>query len=234
MSRKVVFVAILGLFCAKFAIADTVIASGAGPLPSTAQDLTGTNVTEIVGTLSGTNQNDVAMFKINITDFANFSAETVNPGAFGIPDTVLTLFQAGGFGVLANDDISGSNTLSCLPSTTASNPCPATRPSGLGPSANGIYYLAISRSANYPIDGSLNEIFNPSSSTSVVGATLGVGTIAGWDNGAFTSPDFDLVNYDIVLTGTTQPAPAVPEPASWMLMVIGFPVALAASRLRHL
>jgi len=45
----------------------------------------------------------------------------------------------------------------------------------------------------------------------VVGPNLGVGPLAGWDNGAFSQPNFDLVNYDIILTGTT------PEPATWTL-----------------
>jgi hypothetical protein len=37
--------------------------------------------------------------------------------------------------------------------------------------------------------------------------------VAGYDGGAFTSPDTDLVNYDIVLSGTT-----VPEPSTWLLL----------------
>ncbi len=54
---------------------------------------------------------------------------------------------------------------------------------------------------------------SPLSSTDVVGPNPGVGTLAGWDNGAYTQPNYDLDNYDIFLTGTT------PEPATWTLAV---------------
>ena len=186
--------------------ANLIVASGAGATPGTAQDLTGVFPTEIIGTLSGTDQNDVNMFEIFIRDPFNFSALTVLPGAFGIPDTVLSLFDLSGTGIYLNDDISGSNTLSCLSSGGVSNPCPT---SGSVLPA-GFYFLAISRSANYPVDGSNNEIFNPVSSTDLVGPSSN-GPVAGWDGGAFTSPDFDLTQYDIVLSGT------VPEPATAML-----------------
>jgi hypothetical protein len=78
--------------------------------------------------------------------------------------------------------------------------------------APGTYYIAISRSANYPVDAFNNEIFSPSSSTDVVAASDS-NPVAGYDGGAFTSPDTDLVNYDIVLSGTT-----VPEPSTWLLL----------------
>jgi len=85
-------------------------------------------------------------------------------------------------------------------------------PLGLGPLAPGDYFLAITRSANYPVDSGSNEIFSPVFSTDVVGPNGGVGPIAGWDGFSFTSPDTDLVNYDIFLSGT------VPEPATWLLV----------------
>jgi len=187
--------------------ANVIVASGAGSTIGTAEDLTGLFPTEITGTLSGTNQNDVSIFEIVNRQPWDFSAFTKLPAAFGITDTVLSLFNSSGIGVLMNDDISGSNTLSCLPSATAS-PCPTTG-SFLAP---GTYYLAISRSFNYPLDGLANEIFNPISSTDVVGPSSS-NPLAGWDGNAATSPDSDLVNYDIVLSGT------VPEPATWLLLV---------------
>ncbi len=208
MNRKLVVPAVLalGLFMIAPASAGLVLASGAGSTPATAQDLVGIYPDEILGTLSGTNQNDVNMFRILNLQPTNFSAITVFTGAFGIPDTVLSLFDASGVGIELNDDISGANTLSCLPSAGVANPCPTT---GVALPV-GIYYLAISRSANYPLDGSGNEIFNPLSSTDLVGPSS-TSPVAGWDGGAFTSPNFDQVNYDIVLTG------AVPEPATWLL-----------------
>jgi PEP-CTERM motif len=183
-----------------------IVASGAGSAPATAQDLTGLFPTEIVGTLSGTDQNDVNVFKIYNRQPLNFSSITVLPGAFGIPDTVLTLFDTNGVGVFLNDDISGSNTLSCLPSAGGGNLCPTTGTM----LAAGFYYLAISRSRNYPLDGSSVEIFDPVLSTDVAGP-FSTSPFGSWDGYAFTSPDFDLVNYDIMLNGT------VPEPATWLL-----------------
>ncbi len=211
----------LGLSLAAPCVASTVIANNAGMLPATAEDLTGAFPTEIIGTLDGINQNDVNMFEISIMQASDFSAITVLPGAYGIPDTVLSLFNASGVGVYLNDDISASNTLSCLPSADASNPCPA-GPGGNGPLTPGVYYLAISRGANYPVDSFGNEIFSPVLSTDVVGPS-NTNPVAGWDGGAYTSPDFDLVNYDILLTGT------VPEPDTFLLTGLAG-LALAAFR----
>jgi len=47
-------------------------------------------------------------------------------------------------------------------------------------------------------------------STDLVGPSS-TSPIAGWDGNAFTTPNFDLINYDIILTGTA------PEPATWLL-----------------
>jgi hypothetical protein len=200
---------LLALGLALSAQAGTITASGAGALPATAQDLTGLSPTEILGTI--TDQLGVNMFKISIVDPVAFSAITVAT-SFGIPDTVLFLFDSNGNGVYANDDLSGSNTLSCLPSADAGNPCVSSRPSGVGPASAGIYYLAITRSANFPLSGG-SEIFSPLSSTDVVGPALsGSNPVDGWDNNAFTSSNFDLVNYDILLTGTT--GSTVPEPTT--------------------
>jgi hypothetical protein len=190
--------------------AELVVATGDPSTLATAQDLTLADPTEIVGTLDGVNQNDVNFFKLDIYSTA-FSAFTLDAGAFGIPDTALFLFDSSGVGVYMNDDISGSNTFSCLPSGDAGNPCPTGR-GGTGPLTDGIYYLAISRSANYPVDAFDNEIFSPVSSTDVVGPSS-TNPVAGWDGGTFTSPDFDLINYDIMLTGV------VPEPMTWPLTV---------------
>jgi PEP-CTERM motif len=124
-------------------------------------------------------------------------------------------------GVYLNDDVSGSNTMSCLPSASLSNPCPA---SGIV-LPGGTYYLAISRSANYPLDIFGNEIFNPLSSTDLVGPSS-TNPFGSWDGGSFTSPDTDLVNYEIDLTGT------VPEPATWLLTA-GAVLALGRFRRRR-
>ncbi len=206
------------------AFAATIIADNAGMLPAAAQDLTGEFPTEIIGTLDGNNQNNVNVFEISIMDAADFSAITVLPGAYGIPDTVLSLFNSSGEGVYLNDDISASNTLSCLPSADASNPC-AVGPGGNGPLTDGTYFLAISRGANYPVDSFGTEIFSPVFSTDVVGPS-NTNPVGGWDGGAYTSPDFDLVNYDIVLTGT------VPEPGTLLLTGLAGLVLFTRRKLR--
>jgi hypothetical protein len=94
------------------------------------------------------------------------------------------------------------------------SPCPNPPPAGVGPSADGIYYLAITWSSNLPVDGSSNEIFTVNNFTDVVGPNSGVGPITNWDGNGGPAPDSDLLNYDIVLTGTT------PEPATWSLSVL--------------
>jgi len=196
------------------ATAGTVVtANNAGGLPGTAEDLSAIAVTEIQGSIPVTTDPlaGVNMFLINIIDPEFFSAIAV-PVTFGIADTDLFLFDSSGNGVLANDDISFSNTLSCLPSADAgTNPCDSSLPGGLGPVSPGLYYLAISSSANYPTSGG-NEIFNIQNSTDVVGPALtGSNPVDNFDGNYFTSTDTDLVNYDILLTGTT------PEPSTWIL-----------------
>jgi hypothetical protein len=215
-------VLVLSLYVAAPCSAGLIVATGAGSTLATAQDLAGLYPTEIVGTLSGTDQNDASMFMISNLQPWNFSALTVYTGAFGIPDTVLSLFDSSGMGIYLNDDISGSNTMSCLPSASLSNPCPA---SGIV-LPGGIYYLAISRSANYPVDNLGNEIFLSGSSTDLLGPSPSAGPVFGWDGGAFTSPNTDLINYQIDLTGT------VPEPATWLLTA-GAVLALGGLRRRR-
>jgi hypothetical protein len=193
--------------------AATIIANNAGALPGTAEDLTGLSPTEIVGTLPDTTDAllGVNMFKIDIANSEEFSAITIG-SAFGIPDTELFLFDSSGLGVYMNDDIDGGNTLSCLPSVIA-NPCSSPRPVDIGPLGAGVYYLAITRSSNLPLSVS-GDIFTIFNFTDVVGPDLTMGgndPVTNWDGGAATTPDTDLVNYDIVLTGTT------PEPATWIM-----------------
>jgi hypothetical protein len=172
------------------------------------------------------------MFKIDIANAEEFSAIVIG-SPFGVTDTVLALFDSTDLGVYLNDDISGADTLSCLPSAVA-NPCLTALPPGVGPTVAGVYYLAISRSANYPTSSTSSEIFSPVFSTDVVGPDLTMGggnPIIGWDGAAFTSPDTDLVEYDIVLTGTT------PEPATWIMtgaacVLLGILRSVKASQLR--
>jgi hypothetical protein len=201
--------------------ANKIAASGAGSTIGAAQDLAALDPTEITGSLSGTDQNDASVFKIVNSLPSDFFAFTRLPGAFGIADTVLSLFDSNGVGVYMNDDISGDNTLSCLPSPGATNPCP-TSGTLLAP---GIYYLAISRSANFAVDAASNEIFLSGSSTDLLGPAS-TNPFTGWDGGAFANPDSDTIYYDIVLSGTS------PEPATWTLLM-GAGLALGLLRRRR-
>jgi hypothetical protein len=207
LSSKLVVTTVLSLsLCAVAPVfGATIIASGAGPLPASAMDLSGQYPSEIRGTLDF--PNGVSMFKFYL-NAPFFSAITVLPVANGVPDPELFLFDSSGRGVYMNDDQTGSDTQSCLPSAV-SNPCPSPR-NGVGPATSGFYYLAITRSANMAIDSMMNPLFAPSLSTDVAGPAS-LNPIADWDNNVNASPNFDQINYDIFLTG------AVPEPATWTL-----------------
>ena len=207
--------------------AGTIVENGAGSLPATAQDLTGLFPTEILGTLDGTNSNDVNVFEIDILNPVDFSAITVDAGPHSVHDTELFLFDSAGFGVYFNDDIDFINTLSCLPSSDAGNPCPNPA-GGLGPLTAGTYFLAITRSFNSPLDALGNSIFTNSSSADVVGPNAGAGAIASWDDSGNADPDFDSIHYDIQLAGTT------PEPATWTMLAGAGLAGLFIARKRRL
>lgn len=209
MFRKITVVAPF-LLCTALAVpgfATIVTASGAGPLPASAQDLTGIpGVTGIVGTLS--DPFAVDMFAINIFYPTGFSAISVASSPFSIPDPELFLFNASGLGVLMNDDVTFSDTQACLPSLDSTNPCPSPRDPTLGPLMAGTYYLAITRSENMPLSNS-GYIFSPVLSTDVVGPDPTMGgsdPIIGWDGGVFTSPNYDLNAFDIVIQDTPEPS----------------------------
>lgn len=210
-----------------FADLVSVTPGSAGALPGTALDLSADlSLTDITGTLDA--PNGVAMFLIDIASPLSFAAETVPVGAFGVPDTELFLFDLSGNGVYSNDDKSGLDTLSCLPAFYANatpSDCPSSSSSS-GPVAPGNYYLAITRSANSPRDFLNSYIFSPLLSTDVVGPNGGVGPIDNWDDGSFTSPDTDLINYHIVLS-------QVPEPAAWpVIAALGLALLVFRRRLR--
>ncbi|MFL6464617.1 MAG: hypothetical protein ACJ73N_09450 [Bryobacteraceae bacterium] len=210
MISKLVVAAALSL---SVGFANTIIAKNAGPLPVNSQDL---SADETLSGISGILDYPygVSLFKIDIRNYLDFSAIVVPVGNHYIPDTELFLFDSAGLGVYGNDDLSGSNTLSCLPSAGPGNPCPALG-SSFGPSSNGVYYLGIARSANLPFNSG-GYIFTSASPTAVLGPDLSAGggsAISGWDNGVYTGPDFDLTSYTIAITGTT------PEPETWTLLV---------------
>jgi hypothetical protein len=207
-NRLKITLALLSLATGIPCAADVVLANNPGSLPATAQDLSNdATLAGIVGSID--DPLGVHTFKIDILNYMDFSALTVPAGDLGIPDTELFLYNSSGFAVYGNDDVSGANTLSCLPSVTAPNLCPAASP-GPGPTANGIYYLSIAYSADMPLDANGNDLFLPGASTDILQPNPSAGPVTQYDGGVFTNPDFDLTNYDIVLTGTA------PEPGTWI------------------
>jgi hypothetical protein len=135
---------------------------------------------------------DVDLFKISITDPANFRASTVN--AFTNLDTELYLFNSNGTPVYANDDVSGS-LKSTLP---AGNP--------FSPLTAGIYYIGITVSDTEPVNAANQLLFSANSpSTAVRGGAAGVsGGLFGWDTSA---GDETTGQYEIDFVG----AATVPE-----------------------
>jgi len=226
MQRKIAISAVaLGLAWAIPGVADVVTVSDpstAGSTISSALNLTSDpNLSEITGNLDSTNPDFAALFQIDILNPLYFSAYTVftgvsASGTSGIQNPELFLFDQNGNAVEMNDDISTTpaNTQSCLPSTIASgNPCPATKPSGIGPLTAGFYILGISPSANTPLDASLNPLFLFNGDTSaVLGPNPAVGPLASWDQG-YSNPDFDQANYDIHLSDA-------PEPLAWPVTAV--------------
>lgn len=196
-------------------LADVVTASGAGPLPASAEDLSGdTSLSEIIGTLDF--PDGVNVFRIDIPNPLEFSARTVDL-PFGVASPELFLFDSNGFGVYADEP--SINPQACLPSLVF-NPCPDQR-GGVGPITSGTYFLAITREGNSPLADSGAPIFPFLSD--VTGPILPTSTVAGWDNGVFTGTNFDLTQYDIVISDTPEPG---------FLGLVGGLLLLAGARVR--
>ena len=113
----------------------------AGELPRTAQDLSGTVVDRIDGSLA--DGADIDVYRVCLGGGRTFSATTVGGTAV---DTQLFLLDIGGVGVYANDDSDG----------TSQSRLPAGNP--LTPQTGGIYHLAITPYNRDP-QSSLGAIF---------------------------------------------------------------------------
>ncbi|HYF52118.1 MAG TPA: PEP-CTERM sorting domain-containing protein [Planctomycetota bacterium] len=185
---------------------------------------------------------DVDIYCIHISDFENFSAETIrtNDAFSTLFDTQLWLFDENLKGVYANDD-KGSvsnqdknkgintdiNALSLLPAGHE-----------FGPESNGCYFLAITgfnmdakSSPETTTQGGL-KMFSNSKFTDVMGPNND-GSLASWTGSAH----FNVGNYTIKLTGAQfcsecdeNPGP-IPEPATACLLGLGL-VAAAWRRKR--
>jgi hypothetical protein len=147
-----------------------------------------TDITGVIGQALG--GNDVDVYQILITDFQNFSATSSGP-----LDTMLWLFKADGTGQVMNDDFPG------LPSAQLS------KITNQGVFSNGVYYLAISRFNNRPLDVGGNQVFGntlwPGPDPGQYQANPAAGAFTQW-----TGSTGATGGYKIFLTGAgSVPAP---------------------------
>ena len=183
----------------------------AGDLPAIAQVPGGVgSLDEILGRIG--NPSDQDMFKIFISDPANFSASTNNPGTnlSQDSDTQLFLFDVNGMGLLANDDDpTAQDVRSNIPAGSFGGP-------------PGLYFLAISIFDNDPVSAG-GEIFDndaPPLNDTIVGPSGpgGGSPIIGWSSDPFVPQDGP---YRIALTAATfPPRQVVTAPASLLTLGI--------------
>jgi len=183
----------------------------AGDLPGTAQATVGSGALDAIeGSIL--DEADQDMFLVLIEDPEAFSASTNNAGTnLELDnDTQLFLFDAQGFGVLANDD-DPDDFLTFL----------STTPAGSLNGPAGTYLLAVSIFDNDPISVG-GEIFPDEPADDVVGPTGpgGVGPVSAWDVDPVPP---DSGPYRIELTGVTF----APEPAKTVTWTLGAVLALS-------
>ncbi len=178
----------------------------AGLLPGTEQIASGSGALNAInGSLTPDGDEDVDMFRIFISDPANFSASTDNLDT-ELTDTTLYLFHADGRGIVKSDDISGGNFLSAINSSLVAS-LPA-----------GEYLIAISIFGTLPFDNlaptSLSQaIFNVNQFTGQTPATDS-DVVLGWlDVSSFVEGGA----YRIEFTGTS----AIPSPNAGLVLVAG-------------
>jgi len=206
-------VAGLPILAAPRAAADVIFETiDAGDMPHSAFFGTGNGVlTAINGALA--DGVDVDMYAIYVTDPAGFSATTSGGGAGRVYDTQLFLFDAGGYGVSANDDITngagGYNPRSRLAAGSA-----------YAPAATGLYYIAISGWDRDPHSAAGPIFTDDVTYVGTVGPTNvgGALPVSGWDsNGNLNG---GIGNYTIQLTGASFATP-IPEAPTLALAAMG-------------
>jgi hypothetical protein len=193
----------------------------AGSLPGNAQRVTGfgelSRISGSLGGVSGVNGSEPDlrdMYLVLITDPNNFLLSTVNPGTPPSADTRLFLFRADGRGLLANDDISGTDLRSqILP--IATDGTAQTIP------APGLYYLAVCFFPDAPMN-SQGNLFNFGSFTEISGpdGAGGANPIQFWDfeggsiAGEVKPPPQQQISYRFDINGAALIPPD--SPCNWI------------------
>ena len=166
----------------------------AGELTGTAQvtALVSSTLSSIVGTLSAGTDGD--MYKIQICDFANFSASLVGGASF---DSQLFLFSETGLGVLHNDDTG-------TPQSAIDN-------LGGQITANGQFFIAVTSYNRDPLTDAAQLIWN---NTPFTGVRAPDGPGAGNNLSSWSgSSAAGVVPYTINFTGASYCGTAIPEEA---------------------
>jgi hypothetical protein len=174
-----------------------------------AGDLTGTaHVTQGLSALTqifgNCGQTDCDVYKIKVSDFNTFGATTVGGAS---TDTMLWLFDSTGKGVVCNDD-SDSTLQSRLTNALVT--------------ANGDYYLAISRYARRPVGagGAIWTTYGTGGAQMAPNGPGALDALSGWETTPVGGGD-----YTITCTGTspsvngadeTPPPPPSPPANSWV------------------
>ncbi len=196
----------------------------AGSLPATAQVVAAPgpvgSIRGCLGTGAAAGPEDFEdMYLINIVDPVVFSAQTLADETPFNPQ--LFLFDAGGLGLLANDDISDKDVQArLLPNSNDGT--------GVVINAPGLYLLAISGFDNDPLAPG-GPIFNQADPVEISGpdGPGGAQPINAWNNAGMppeTGP------YTIILSGVAGvPDPTgVPSYSTWSLAIMGVVVSAAA------
>ncbi len=180
----------------------------AGETLVTSHDLTALSYTSINGQLDA--PGDVDIYKITILNNTNFSATTVKAsyGGQDLLDSWLYLFDSAGNAVYSNSESPAGDPGN--PGFFANALLPKVgdvglNPSGHGPTATGVYYLAVGHWDEQPLDASSDEVFeNPFDFgevyTRINGPISGAGALDSWDGGGEDAGD-----YVVTISGTSLP-----------------------------